>query len=705
MTIDVPTPAAAETGVRLQIDGQTAVLILDQPGSTVNVINPAFIRGLEEAVRALPGSGATGVLIRSAKEGQFVAGADLTQIAPAPDTEEVARLARRFQRVLSRLAALPMTSVAVINGPALGGGLELALACDYRVAAETVTAIGLPEVSLGLLPAGGGTQRLPRLIGLSRALSLILEGQRLSARRAKRVGIVDEVVHPRDLDEAARSRLTRPKVRGPVPQSHLDRLAAHSALVRSVIYRQAARTVRARTKGHYPAPLRALDTVRAGLEQGFGAGLAAEAAAFGELAGTSHAHALISLFLAAEGLKREQRGETRPVQRVGVIGAGFMGAGIAQAGAVAGLDVRLRDTSPERVARGLKSARDLTLSAARNGRFTRPEAAAILSRLSGAADNSGMRRADLVIEAVFEDAALKRQVIAELEEILSPEAVIASNTSSLPIASLAEGARHPERILGMHFFSPVHKMPLLEIVRAPATSDDTVRAALQVGRRMGKTMIVVRDGPSFYTTRVLGFMLQEAGRIVEDGTPIADVDRAAISFGFPTGPLALIDEVGLDVAAHVSATLAAAFGYRFPRSASVDRMVAAGRLGRKSGRGFYDYSGRRKRPDPTLETGHGRPLPADLIAPRLALIFVNEAVRCLDEGIIASPRDGDVGAVLGTGFPPFLGGPFRHADALGPATVVEELRRMTDADGPQYEPADALVAMARRGRSFYGGAA
>lgn len=687
----------------VHIEDGIATLLLDQPGSPVNVINLELLEGLEHALDEVEHGGISGLVVASAKRGQFVAGADLKQIGLAAEPEEPAHLARRYQRILNRLESLPVTTVAAINGPAMGGGLELALACDYRVATEGAI-LGLPEVQLGLLPAGGGTQRLPRLIGLSRALALILEGKRLNARRARKAGIVDEVVHPAVLLEAAQQRLRRGKRDELPPRLPLDRLAARSGLVRSVIYRQAGRAVRRKTHGHYPAPPRALDTVRAGIEQGMGAGLAAEVVAFGDLAVSPQAHNLIDLFLATEELKRKQRTAGSHISQIGVVGAGFMGSGIAQAGAAGGLEVRLRDVAPEQVGRGIKTARDLTTNAAKKGRFTRPETVAIISRLSGTTDYSGFRRADLAIEAVFEDMSIKRRVIADLEGVLPEDAVIASNTSSLRIGSLAAEARHSARILGMHFFSPVHKMPLLEIIRAPATSDEAVAKALDVGRRMGKTMIVVQDGPGFYTTRVLSFMLQEAGRIFEGGASIQEIDQATTEFGFPTGAFALIDEVGIDVAAHVSQILGEAFGERFPHSASVNHMVAAGRMGRKSGKGFYDYSGRKKKPDRAVyEFRDATPasLPRELIQRRLSLIFVNEAVRCLGEGVIASPRDGDVGAVMGIGFPPFLGGPFRYADSLGIASIAEELRRMEYAYGSQYSPAPLLEEMMREGRSFY----
>jgi 3-hydroxyacyl-CoA dehydrogenase/enoyl-CoA hydratase/3-hydroxybutyryl-CoA epimerase len=379
-----------------------------------------------------------------------------------------------------------------------------------------------------------------------------------------------------------------------------------------------------------------------------------------------------------------------------------MGAEIAQSLAVAGYGVRVRDVKPEGVARGLRVARDLTMRGVRRGRFARREGDEILSRLSGSVDYSGFRRAGLVIEAVFEDIGVKRKVIGELEDVLSPDAVIASNTSSLPIADIAAEAEHPQRIVGMHFFSPVHRMPLLEVVRGERTSDETVATAIEAGARMGKTVIVVQDGPGFYTTRTLTAMLLEAGRLFEEGVAIAAVDRAMTAFGFPVGPLALIDEVGLDVAAHILDVLKVHFPY-FRTVRTMRGLVETGRLGRKSGGGFYNYGRGKKRPSRAvyaMREARPQPVPRDLIQRRLVMALLNEAARCLDEGIVASPRDADVGAVLGFGFPPFLGGPFRYADSLGLPIVLTEMRRMAHGYGELFNPAPLIERMAESGARF-----
>ena len=691
----MPVPPAPS--VRCSVDGDSvATIVIDQPDKKVNVLNADLISELEAVVTGLDRD-LKGIILTSAKDGQFVAGADLEQILSVERPEQVVGMLRRFQRTLNALSEHPAPSVAAINGPALGGGFELALACDYRVCADLEgNILGLPEVQLGLLPAGGGCQRLPGLTGLSRSLGLILQGKRFSPRRAKRYGAVDEVVHPRILLESSKTWLTRGKRHGHATWTLLDTTAERFSLVRSFIYRQAEKAARKESRGHYPAPLRALEAIRAGQEQGLGAGLAAEAVAFGELTTGPVAKNLINLFFATEALKKEQRSAAAGdrVDRIGVVGAGFMGAGIAQAAAVSGAGVRVREVDPRAVARGLKTARDLTRSASRKGRFSKPRAADIISRVSGSTDYSGFGRVQLVIEAVFEDLEVKRQVIADLESKIPADAVIASNTSALPIGLLSAGATHPERIVGMHFFSPVHKMPLLEVVRGDKTSDRAVAVAVEAGRAMGKTVIVVKDGPGFYTTRVLGVMMQEAGELFESGASIRDIDRAMTSFGFPVGPMALIDEVGIDIAAHIGRFLSESIPERFSPPLAIERLVAEGRLGRKKGRGFYDYSSKKKRPDDSINALRNVPpasFPADLIQRRLTLALINEAAQCLQESVLSSARDGDVGAVLGFGFPPFLGGPFRYAESQGIPHVVQQLRQMEYAYGPAFKPAQILL--------------
>jgi 3-hydroxyacyl-CoA dehydrogenase/enoyl-CoA hydratase/3-hydroxybutyryl-CoA epimerase len=711
-TVDVRPGARFEPAAQDSI----ARIVIDREDDAVNALDTAMIEALLDAIRAVRAAEPRGAIITSAKSGQWVAGADLKLIAHADDTQQVSAASQRLQAVLDELAWLPCTTVAAINGAALGGGFELALACDYRVATdERSVVLGQPEVNLGLIPAGGGTQRLPRLVGLERALDLILSGRRLNARRALRTGVIDEVVHPAILERAARAWAAKPK-RPLDRQLHLAlkpeaavELAEQTAPGRQLIYRQARQSVLERTHGHYPAPLKALEAVQIGFEKGMAAGLEAEASAFGELAVSDTARNLIWLFLSTQRSRRHRAS----TGRLGVVGAGFMGAAIAEVAAAAGVNVRVKDVSPEAVGRGLASVRHIVDDGLKRRRLEPREARSILGRVSGSTDYAGFRRAEVVIEAVFEDLQLKRGVVSDLEDILPEGAVIASNTSALPINEIARHAKHPERIVGMHFFSPAERMPLLEVVRPEAASSSAIETAVALGAKLGKTTIVVGDTPGFYTSRVLAAMLNEAALLVTEGARLEEVDRAITDFGFPVGPFVLYDEVGLEVARHVGETVAAAFAERFPRTSLVADLVAGGATGRKAGRGFYVWPPRRRMPpladrfiplqqrvaNPLVYgTTPRREFSANAVHERLVLLFVNEAARCLDEGVLRSATDGDLGAVLGLGFPPFRGGPFHYADALGHTRVAESLGALAQRHGARYEPATSLT----RDDKFFG---
>ncbi len=678
-------------------------LLIDRPDDRINAINPAMIGAFGDAVRQARESGARAIVVSSAKRDNFVGGADLEFVRGATERDRVdlERAIRAIQRAFDELAALPATTVAAINGAALGGGCEVALACDWRVAADSpAVRIGQSEVQLGLIAAGGGDQRLPRLVGLPRALDLLLSSRRLSARRALRAGIVDEVVHPAVLARAAIDRARRAgkrKLSGGA--SAAERAVTWLAPARRFAISRARAKVLEETRGLYPAPLRALEAIEIGLRDGIAAGLDADARFFAELASGEISHNLIALLLMTLRQRREAFDDLpapRPARSLGVVGAGFMGSGIAQAGAAAGAHVRIRDVDHAAVARGLRTVQELTVGAARKGVFERREAQRIIARVSGAPDLSGFARADLVIEAVFEELELKRMVVAELEGVMRDDAVIASNTSALPIERIARGARHPGRVVGMHFFSPVHRMPLLEVVAPEAADPAAVATAVAAGVSMGKTVIVVRDSPGFYTTRTLGVMLREAALLLEEGARIEVVDAEMERFGWPVGPFRLMDEVGLVVAAHVGETVGAARGAAQPRA--VELVVAQGWQGKRSGRGFYVYDGKKRAPNARVYEllGIASRLPHGDLAERLTLSFVNEAARCLDEGVVRSPVEGDLGAVLGLGFPPYLGGPFRYADAAGEA-LRNSLKRLANAHGERFTPAECLLD----GRRFF----
>ncbi len=699
----VAHPRPSVTFVPADVAG-VARIVIDRPDDRVNAIDARLMEDLAAAIVAARDARPRGLVITSGKDRQFVAGADLSLLR-GNSQADIEKAIRAMQRVLNELAALPFVTVAAINGPAIGGGLEIALACDTRIAADAPNVrVGLTETRLGLIPAAGGTQRLPRIIGLPRALDMILMARQLTPKRALRASVVDEVVHPAVLLRAATDHAMRDRKRkAKGGASAVERAATHFAPARAFALRRARSRTLAETKGRYPAPLAAIDAVAIGLARGIDAGLDAEARAFGELAvGETGRNltALVMLTLRQRKAALEGLGKPRAITNVGIVGLGFMGSGIAQAAAASGLRVRARDRDAAAVAKGLSTIRELTTDAAKKGVFERREAARIVGRVTGGPDLAGFHGADLVIEAVFEEIATKRRVIAELEQVLRPEAVIASNTSALPIAEIAREARSPERIVGMHFFSPVHKMPLIEIVRPAGAAADAVATAVAAATLLGKTPIVVSDGPGFYTTRVLSTMIGEAFTMLEEGDSIEAIDRAMTAFGWPVGPFTLMDEVGLAVASHAGETVAAALGVAAERNA-VRVLADAGLQGKRGGAGFYRY-GKKREPNPRVYELLGitarRDVPQGPIGPaeRLTSLFVNEAVRCLDDGVLRSPAEGDLGAVLGLGFPPFLGGPFRYADAQATA-LRDRLTALAERHGQRYTPATSIA----NGRRFF----
>jgi 3-hydroxyacyl-CoA dehydrogenase/enoyl-CoA hydratase/3-hydroxybutyryl-CoA epimerase len=570
-------------------------------------------------------------------------------------------------------------------------------------------------VQLGLLPAAGGCQRLPRLIGARAALDIILAGKVERAQKAFRLGIVDELVPPAILREvalaAARKLAAGWDPARKRPGGVLRWLLDGNPLGRRLVFRQARRQVLATTRGNYPAPLAALEAVEYGLRHGMAEGLKRESALFGQLAATDVSRKLVQIFFATTQLKKDLGVENPPpprdVRRLAVVGAGFMGAGIAGTAVVqAGVDVRMKDAALPQVAKGLAAARDIVDDQLRRKRITRYEYTRLVALLSGDDGYAAFGRADLVVEAVFEDLGVKQQVLREVEAVTPADAIFASNTSTIPIGRIAEAAQRPERVIGMHFFSPVVRMPLLEVIPADRTAPEVVSTAVAFGRRMGKTAIVVRDRPGFWVNRILAPYMNEAGHLLGEGVAIDELDRLMVAWGFPVGPITLLDEVGLDVAEKASGVLNAAFGDRLAAAPAFARLVKDGRLGRKVGRGFYRYAGGTKKGVDAavydlLGVHPNGGLGAAEVIQRLVLVMLNEAARAFGEGVVRSPRDGDVAALFGFGFPPFRGGPLRHSDDLGAARLVGELERLAQRHGARFAPSEVLQDLARRNTKFY----
>jgi len=681
------------TAFSLSVEDGIAVLTFDLPGESVNKFSPAVIEEFtgylalleqDQAVRAA-------VLI-SGKPGTFIAGADIDQFLAFRSADDAAQASAFGHTMMRRIETGRVPLVVAVEGACLGGGLEFALAAAYRLAADTPkTIFALPEIKLGLIPGAGGTQRLPRRIGVQAALDMILTGKNVRAKKAKQSGLIDEIVHPSLLREIAIRRARElaegkiPRVRETRRRTTMSRAIDDTAVGRTIVLRQARQLAMKKSGGNYPAIPAAIDAVRAALSGSESAGYATEARLFGQLAMSPVCKELMFLFYATTALKKDagvpEGTVAAKVDRIGVVGSGFMGAGIAAVSAQQGIPVRFKDTREYEDRVGL---------------------------VSGTASYTGFGRIPLVIEAVFEDLGVKHTVVRELEQVLPADAVLATNTSTIPIARIAEASARPERVIGMHFFSPVHKMPLLEVVVTPKTAPEVTARAVEFGRRIGKTVIVVNDAPGFYVNRILAPYIAEAGRLLDEGVRVEAIDRAMRAFGFPVGPFTLIDEVGLDIAGKSGAIMAEAFGDRIRSSEALARVVAAGRLGRKGGKGFYGYDEKGKRTGVdravyALYPGGARTteLSAHAIQQRLVLAMVNEAVRCLADGVVRSPRDGDIGAVFGIGFPPFRGGPFRYIDTTGAGEIVWRLEALATTHGGPYVPSDFLKTHAIASRTFY----
>ncbi|GMU56664.1 MAG: crotonase [Candidatus Xenobia bacterium] len=714
------TTTATKKAIQLTVSTEgVAVLTLDTPGR-MNVLSPEVFQELNDTFEELKTrSDVRALVIESGKADSFVAGADVRFLATITTPEEGAAMSRAAQGVFNRLEELPFPTVTSIHGVCLGGGLEMALATGYRLVSEDDRSqLGLPEVQIGLLPGAGGTQRLPRLIGLPAALDMILTAKRVRPRAAKKLGLVDEVVPAEVLPQRARAAAL--ELAGRHGMAHENREGRQKTLAsrlmeafgaRSILYTQAKAELRKKAGDHYPAPYKALDSAMAS-RKSLAEGLEVEARLFGELAAGMVSKNLIHIFNLTTALKSDtglpkgSDAKARALKKLAVLGGGLMGSGIATVYADKGLPVNVKDRNDEALGKTLHYAWKVFDKKVSRRRMRPFERDLRMARIRPTTDYSGFKRVDMVIEAVFEDINLKHTVLKEVEAVCGPDTIFASNTSSLPITEIAKGSSRPENVIGMHFFSPVEKMPLVEVIVHPGTADWVTATTVEAGKLLGKQVIVVNDGVGFYTSRVLAPFINEAVRILWEGAAIDQIDNALKDFGFPVGPLMLQDEVGLDVATKVMKIMMDAFPRRFSAPDGWQKVLDDGRLGKKSQKGFYRYSGKSKDPDPTfydlLPGGRKRQrMDVDEIQQRCVMAFLNEAVLCLEENVLRSARDGDAGAIFGLGFPPFLGGPFRYMDQLGIDRVVERLEILSERFGPRFEPAQLLKTMKAEKRKFY----
>ncbi len=690
-----PATGATHANIRREVDADDIChLVFDRPGASANLFDRETLLEFERHVTWLRVThGLRGVILRSAKPSIFIAGADLKTLSKT-STLEIEEILELGQRVFTDFESLPLPKVAAIHGACLGGGYELALCCDWRLASDhPATKVGLPETQLGLLPAWGGSTRLPRLVGVQKALAHILKGPQLPARAAKKAGLVDEVVTMACVTERAK-RLLREFGRQPFEARRPTRAGEMVAAPLAGYF--AKRRLQHDTRDNYPALEKARQIIVRSPWRSLEASLAAEREAFTHLVHYAATRNLIRLFFQRERAKKATpaavTGEgVKKIDRVGVIGAGVMGSGIAWWLAAHGRHVDLIDVNDAALARAAGRMSDFAAEAIRRGRMTPTETQLAHDRLTISRGDHGLDGLDLVIEAALEDPVVKRQLFSDLVPKLRPDTLLATNTSALPVASLSAD----KRLVGLHFFNPVAAMPLVEIVQPDRADDATVAAAVRFVQDIGKVPLVVKDRPGFLINRILVPYLMEAARMAHEGMSGRVIDDAMRDFGMPMGPLRLLDEIGLDVALHVAETMAHAVPDRMRVPEFLREWVEAGRLGRKTGQGFYRYAkGRETAPD-------GADDDLDEVAERLSLLMTNEAARCLDEGVATTAEDIDLGMVLGTGFAPFRGGPLRHAEEMGLPLVVGRLHHWQALHGPLYAPAPALVELAASGRSFF----
>ena len=682
---------------------------LDVPDRPVNVFEDSVLIELNDIVTAArhEASQVKMLVFRSGKQSGFLAGADIHRLQQISNREEAEWILQQGQSLFNNIQQLPFPTLAVVHGACMGGGLEFALACTYRLAVDhPSTKMGLPEVKLGLLPGWGGTQRLPRQVGMAQALSMMLQGSSLSAEKARKSNLVDGLIRSRDADDEINAfindRLAGRSIHSS-KRSWLDWAIDSSSLGRKLAVKQ-ARKQTARQSKHYPALTRILDAVEAGAssKKVSEAGLKAERDGFCDLLFGDVAPHLINLFLLQETAKKASTwtdsAEPHPVQKIAVIGAGTMGAGIAQLAAVRGFSVVLQDVKQEFLDRGMKTIRDLLDKAVKKSAMTQQDADAALSRITTRVGWSDSGDIDCMVEAVVENIDIKKEIFHNADEQLPIHGVLASNTSALPIDKMADATERPEKVAGLHFFNPVHKMPLVEVVRAPHTSDETIATLIGVSKKLGKVPIVVNQSPGFLVNRILFPYLDEAGRLMCEGYSAKEIDREAKAFGMPVGPLELIDVVGIDVARDVSRSLSKLAGQETPAPELLQRLVDNGHLGQKSGKGFYHWKDGKKG-DPVELTGF-EPTPLDIqidnwtpegetfspIQQRLILVMINEARKCLVENVVSEPWVVDLGMVLGTGFAPFRGGPMACLEKWGTVAVDQRLSYLAGKLGSRFEP-------------------
>ena len=714
---------------QLDVDSHgIARLTFDLPGEKVNKFSSAVVMELNELLDGLSHNREIKAMaVVSGKKDIFIAGADINELKNIRTENEAYEKSRTGQEIFRKLSSLPFPTIALIDGACLGGGLEFALWCTYRLATDNKkTTLGFPEVMLGILPAWGGTQLLPPLIGIPGSLEMILTGKNIPAIKAAKMHLVDMLVpaefKEQKLNEFVQDCLSKRKAKEIVsrrgPKGPIGFLLSKTPIGRWLVYRQSRKKVYERTKGSMPAPLSAINVVRKTYRASLKKGLHKEAQAFSKLAAGSVSKNLVQLYFTNEELKKDKMvfspHASGEIKTVGILGAGTMGGGLAWLFSFNDLPVRLKTTTWESVAKGLRGANSVYKQLLKRRKLKPGEINIKMHKISGAVDYTGFSDLDLVIEAVTEDIEVKKEVMKELELVIKPEAIVCSNTSSFSITQLAQSLSRPERFCGTHFFNPVNRMPLVEVVRGQKTSDETVSTVVDLIKKLGKTPIVVKDCPGFLVNRMFVLYMNEILFLLEEGADVVKTDKLMEKFGMPMGPCILADEIGLDAGnLIIKVVVEDAYGERLKakRAAIAPIMTDSGLLGRKGGKGFYIYSAKSRKPNPDIpsmveqarkaDQMERRDLSESYIIDRAILMMVNEAAKCLEEGVVSNPKYLDMAMVMGIGFPPSRGGILRYADHRGISEIVDRLDQLAEESGPRYQPVSMLRTMAREGRKFY----
>ncbi|MEI8124416.1 MAG: 3-hydroxyacyl-CoA dehydrogenase NAD-binding domain-containing protein [Parachlamydiaceae bacterium] len=708
-----------EQAFNLTVDGDgVGRLVFNLPGEKVNKFSIPVLEELERHIDAIAQDKRIKVLaIASGKPDVFIAGADLHSFEPIfKDPVRGATIINAGHRVFNKLQNLPFPTVALIDGACLGGGMELALACTYRVVSDSSkTQLGLPEVSLGIIPGWGGTQRITRLVGLVEGLPLVLGAKPVKANKAWKIKLADGIAAPEFFKsysdqflkrcltvEGKKQILERRKRRGLRPV-----LLEENPLGRAFVFNKAKKDVLKKTKGHYPAPLVALDLIKRTYTLPLKDGLAAEAKTFTDslISDFSAAPHLIHLFFVQEAMKKDSgaAGDIKPavVNKAAVIGSGTMGSGIAWLFSNKDIPVRMKDIDWTALGKGFGNAYGIYSKLVKEKRLKNGEASLKFHKISGTTDYSGFKDADLIVEAAVENIDLKHKILQEVEAVVSPHAIIASNTSSLRIADMGKVLKHPERFVGMHFFNPANKMPLVEVVASEKTSPETIVTVVDMCRKLGKTPIVVKDCPGFLVNRVFMTGANEIMRMYEEGAGFHELEKMMLDFGMPMSPFVLADEVGNDVGYKVGKIFEEAYGKRMTIPKIVTLMYENKLYGKKCGQGFYLYSGEKRKPNPAVEKlrvqagAQQKTISVDEMRARTFLLMINEAARCLEEKVVANPDYLDMALIMGIGFPPFRGGLMRYAASLGIDNVVSQLKKFQQLYGDRFAPCDYLKTLSK----------